>query len=68
MPLYQPQSNVTAGGITVDGQGFMTIPGDADAAPFKIEREILVGGPPHRYRVVILDTLAQPQVIYSADK
>lgn len=38
MPLVNPQSSVTAGGITVNAQGFVTIPNDVNAVPFKVTK------------------------------
>lgn len=55
MPQYGPPAAITAGGITVDGQGFVTIPNEPDAIPFKVTKEELVDGPPHRYVISVND-------------
>jgi hypothetical protein len=66
MPQYGPPTAISSGGITVDAQGFVTIPGDSNAVAFKFQREAIAGGPPHRYKIVVLDVGAK--TIYNAEQ
>jgi hypothetical protein len=50
--------------VTVDASGYATIPGDANALPFKVIKETLGGTP--MLRIYVLDG-ATPKVVTGAD-
>lgn len=50
MPLFNPPSVSSANGITVDAQGFVTIPNAANAIPFKVVKLAA-----KQYQVSVLD-------------
>ena len=55
MPLYNPPVISEGSGLSVDAQGFVTVPNDPDAIPFKITKEALPDGPPHIYVITVND-------------
>lgn len=50
MPLMNPPSVSAANGITVNAQGFVTFPNDANAVPFKVTKTAV-----RTYTISVLD-------------
>jgi len=63
MPQYGPAQSVTASGITIDGQGFMLIPNDVNARPFKVTEDPSLA---NRFLITVLKA-GVAKVIHIAD-
>jgi len=63
MPQYGPAQSVASNGITVDGQGYATIPNDSNSRAFKITEDPSLA---NRFLITILKA-GVAKVIHIAD-